>query len=403
MIPKPFDSVSKSDIEALVQNQVREGRTIEYKQVLPSNSDEEKREFLADISSFANAGGGDLLYGISAINGVPQDASGLEGNLDADLLRFENLIRDCLDPRVHGLRMRPIEGFAKGSVLLIRVPRSWAAPHMVTFKNLSRFFTRNSAGKHQMDASEIRSAFLLSDALPEKMRRFRDERLGRIIANETPVRLLERAKLVLHILPVASFTTDAGFDIPFLKERAINSLRPIGHSGWTHGYNLDGFITYNTDTYEDNTGPKADSYSLIFRKGQIEAVFADFVRESRNTKGTMIIPSVAYEEYIIQGVSNYFGVLKSLEIPSPLVLFVCMTGVANVYMGVDTFDFSRSGTPIDRDTLVLPDILVEDYESINDKTAVAKVLRPLFDAVWNACGFERSYNYDKDGNWNPRK
>jgi len=115
MIPKPFDAISKSDIEALVENQVREGRTIEYKLVLPGNSDEEKREFLADISSFANAGGGDLLYGISATDGIPQDALGLVGNLDAELLRLENLIRDSLDPRVHGLRMRAIDEIGRAS------------------------------------------------------------------------------------------------------------------------------------------------------------------------------------------------------------------------------------------------------------------------------------------------
>lgn len=397
MIPKPFDAIPKSDIEALVQNQVREGRTIEYKKVLPGNSDKDKREFLADISSFANAGGGDLLYGVSATDGVPQDASGLEGNLDAELLRLENLMRDGFNPRVYGLRMRTIDGFAKGPVLLIRVPRSWAAPHMITFKNLSRFFTRNSAGKHQMDTSEIRSAFLLSEALPEKMRRFRDERLGRVIASETPVRLLEGAKLVLHILPVASFTMDAGIEVAVLRECPKAGLEPIGCFGWSHRFNLDGFFTYST--HKDDTG-KAYSYSLIFRKGQIEAVYADLVSDQ---DGKRSIPSVAYEEYIIKGVSKYFNVLMSLGIPSPLVIFVSMTGVDGVYMGVDTFRFPHSGGPIDRDTLVLPDILVEDYESINNIDEVAGVLRPIFDAVWNACGFECSHNYDKDGKWKTRR
>ena len=41
-----------------------ERRTLEYKQELPLESDEAKREFLSDIASFANSGGGDILYGI---------------------------------------------------------------------------------------------------------------------------------------------------------------------------------------------------------------------------------------------------------------------------------------------------------------------------------------------------
>lgn len=395
MISKHLDIIEKTDIEALVENEVGEGRTIEYKAGLPGGSDSDKKEFLADVSSFANAGGGDLLYGVAAAEGIPKEVVGLDANMDLVLLHLENLLRDGLEPRIPGVRMRPINGFTKGPVLLIRIPRSWAAPHMIKLGKSSRFFTRNSAGKHQMDVTEIRAAFLLSEALPEKMRRFRDERLGRIIANETPVRMFERAKLVLHILPVASFTMDANIEVAILKECSKAGLQPIGCSGWSQKYNLDGFITYDTST--EGTVSMADSYSMIFRKGQIEAVFADFIREHN---GRHLIPSVAYEEYIIQGVLGYLGVLKSLEIPSPLVIFVGMTGVANVHMGVDTFYFSHGGSPIDRDTLVLPDILIEDYKSIPDKNTVARTLRPIFDAIWNACGFERSYNYDNDGNWN---
>src|SRR5687767_12432585 len=39
MIQKPFDAITWQDIEDLVANQVREGRTIEYKQILPGGKD----------------------------------------------------------------------------------------------------------------------------------------------------------------------------------------------------------------------------------------------------------------------------------------------------------------------------------------------------------------------------
>lgn len=395
MILKPLEDVTRSDIESLIQNQVREGRTIEYKKVLPGNSDEDKREFLADISSFANGGGGDLLYGISATDGIPKAASGLEGNLDAEVLRLDNLIRDGLDPRVHGLRMRAVEGFANGPVLLIRVPRSWASPHMITFKNLSRFFTRNSAGKHQMDVSEIRSGFLLSDTLPEKMRRFRDERLGRIIAGETPVVMRDGGKLVLHILPVVSFTSETKFDVSVLKAHATNGtsrLRPIGGTGWDERFNVDGFVTHSGA----RTGSGARSYSQIFRSGQIEAVSANHVREH---EGKIFIVSI--ENDIVEAINEYIHILKALEIPGPLLVYLSLTGVSGAYMSVDRSRFFREPVPVDRDTLNLPDILIEDRAPLSNLNEVAKILRPAFDAVWNACGFERSYNYDNDGNWNP--
>lgn len=164
MIAKSFDDIEPTDIEALVTNQVSEGRTIEYKEVLPANSDREKKEFLADVSSFANASGGDLLYGVSATNGVPQEAVGLNGNMDSEMLRLENIVRDCLEPRIPDIRMKPFNGFNKGPVLLVRIPMSKDAPHAIKSGNQFLFYVRNSVGKHHMSMSELRAVFLNSEA-----------------------------------------------------------------------------------------------------------------------------------------------------------------------------------------------------------------------------------------------
>ena len=51
MIPLPFDTISWDDIEALVTSGRPEDRSLEYKEELPGNSDDEKREFLADLSA----------------------------------------------------------------------------------------------------------------------------------------------------------------------------------------------------------------------------------------------------------------------------------------------------------------------------------------------------------------
>jgi len=52
----------------------------------------------------------------------------------------------------------------KGFIILVRIPQSFASPHMVKFQNTSRFFCRNSAGKYQLDVQEIRNAFLATDS-----------------------------------------------------------------------------------------------------------------------------------------------------------------------------------------------------------------------------------------------
>ncbi|MCH8193239.1 MAG: FAD-dependent oxidoreductase, partial [Planctomycetes bacterium] len=100
--------------------------------------------------------------------GIPQSVGGLAGvNADAEKLRLEQSVRQGIASRIPGLRLRTIDGAQDGPVLIIRVPRSWAAPHMVTYKNWSRFYTRTSAGKHQLDVGEIRAAVLLSETIAD--------------------------------------------------------------------------------------------------------------------------------------------------------------------------------------------------------------------------------------------
>ena len=55
---KPLESITEADLRSLTENGASEIKTLEYKRSLPGRSDEEKKEFLADASSFANPAGG---------------------------------------------------------------------------------------------------------------------------------------------------------------------------------------------------------------------------------------------------------------------------------------------------------------------------------------------------------
>jgi len=50
MIPKTLDEINAADIQSLIGSDIREGRTLDYKQELPGETGDEKREFLADVS-----------------------------------------------------------------------------------------------------------------------------------------------------------------------------------------------------------------------------------------------------------------------------------------------------------------------------------------------------------------
>jgi predicted HTH transcriptional regulator len=65
-----FTQIDMADIQRLITNAVPESRTLEYKQTLKIGSDGDKKEFLADVSAFANTDGGDIIYGLSADKGI---------------------------------------------------------------------------------------------------------------------------------------------------------------------------------------------------------------------------------------------------------------------------------------------------------------------------------------------
>ena len=397
MIPRDFDAITNADIESLVTNAVAEGRAIEYKQQLPGNGDEDKKEFLADVSSFANAGGGDIVFGIvekrdgdNKPTNLPEKAEGLAGiNAGAEINRLDAIIQSGVEPRIPGCRIRSIDGFASGPVLVIRIPKSWVAPHMVTFKNLSRFYSRTSVGKTQLDVGEIRSAFTASGDLRTKITAFRTERLGKIIANEAAIDLPSTPKIVLHLVPLSILnpSNQIGFA---LLENDPNLGAPIQNSSYNNRHNLDGFLSFNLNGKAGGVG-----YCQVFRSGAVEAVDAELLN---NQDGSKLIASTYVEQKILQTTARYFKTAKQLSVPLPLIVTLTLFGVKDygIATGSAWGNFRPSHT-IDRDALLLPDVLIEDYNTPADVA-----LKPIFDALWQAGGFNGCQHYDETGRWNAR-
>lgn len=147
MISKRLEDVSEVDLDLLLANGVPEGKTIEYKKILPSNSDSDKKEFLADISSFANTAGGDLIFGVDEMQGAPTAIPGLVlADPDLDVRRLDSIINDGLEPRIR-FTTRVIPRAGALPALIVRTERSWIGPHRVVFKGCDKFYARNSAGK----------------------------------------------------------------------------------------------------------------------------------------------------------------------------------------------------------------------------------------------------------------
>lgn len=388
MIPKNFDDINKEDIERLKVNKRQEDRYLEYKSELPTEKEKSKKGFLQEIIAFANTSGGDLLCGITEKKGVPEELIGLQINdIDKEILRLENMIRDGVSPRIQGIGIKPIDGFDKGPIILIRIPKSWNAPHMVTFQTKSGFYSRHNNRKNPMDITEIRNNFLAYGDLSKRIKEFRDERLLKIINKDVPIKLGPKPKTILHIIPVSSFEIGSHIDLKNLMGLTKHFIPILGRSNHRH-YNIDGYISYEMEL-EDYSG----AYCQLYRNGIIESVEADLSFEYENRTAFY---STHFEDKLIHATKNYLSGLKNLEVPFPIILMLSICGAHEKILTID--GLQRRFIPFDRSTLKFPEVIIEEKDSQIDK-----LLKPIFDALWNAAGYECSFNYDEDGNWNPKR
>ncbi len=379
MIAKSVDQITEEYLQTLKDNSVSEGKTIEYKQSLPSKSDSGKKEFLADVSSFANASGGDLIYGVSESKGIITAIDGLEvDDIDQEISRLENIIRTGIEPRTPSYRIQPVELKNSKYVLIIRVRQSWIGPHRVIFNKDYQFYSRNSNGKYPLDVAELRVAFNLSETMTERIRKFRENRLAKIIANETPVLIGDNAKIVLHLIPITSFNLAQSVDIGkvFLSDIGFTPISyKIGNKSCEKRYNFDGIVFHS---YQYDASPC--SYVQLCRNGAIEAVDGLILRPRDHELRILRL----YEKALIESLDDYITVLKSLEVELPIFIFLTLLGVKGYFMDAYSDPDIDEIHTIDRDDLQLPEVIMQSYDD-----RAEDVLRPCFDSIWNACGFPK--------------
>lgn len=377
---KSADAIQEEDLQQLIADQYGECKTIDYKEALPGGKDEERKEYLYDMSSFANAAGGWLVFGMKEVAGVPVDLCGVEVNDgDAEKLRLENMVRDGIQPRINGISSASIRLQNGRTAVVMHIPKSWAMPHMVTFKGASKFYSRNSAGKYPLDVGELRAAFVGAATAAERIKSFRIERLGRIVAGEMPAILVDGAKIVLHCVPFNAFDLATQFDLPAFLPK-IRTLLPIGAMGLNYHYNFDGFLT--TESHADRK--TSYGYVQLFRNGCIEVV--DTALLQPHFGQDHIIPTQDFERELMRALPDFLSVHQALGVEPPVFIMLTLLGVSGYKL--------TGGIPIDRDALIIPEVMIESFGG-----KPAEILQPLFNVVWNAAGFARSLHYDDQGRW----
>ncbi len=378
--------VSKADLEALRENEVPEGILIDYKRDIYELTGDGRREFLKDVSSFANTAGGHIIIGMDEKGGLPTNLIGVEGNLDAQKQRLESLLRDRIEPRIVGVRMQPVAVSDDRNALVIRIPKSWNSPHAVV--NHTRiFYARNSAGAHHASVDELRAMFTAGATFLDRAREFHRKFLVQIHGVDTPIQFPgEGGRLVLHIIPFSAFGSETMLD-PKVMQGEV--LPPLWSTGFNHGYNVDGYLT----TF---VGRQQAGYLQVFRNGIIESVAGDV--RVREAQGIWQLYAKQVEGEVVRNVSSSMTALSHAEVPPPMLILL---GGARMHqtkvIGVG-YPPLNPPLPLQNSELRLPAVTIEDY---GEEADYGRALKKIFDALWNAAGYQGSQSYDAAANWNP--
>ncbi len=394
MIPASFDQIDHAALQSLIDQQRSEDHTIEYKERLPGNADSEKVPWLLKpVCSFANSEGGDLVIGMRTDQGRPAELVGVDidaDSIDGAMLRLDQALRSSIEPIVGSVRIRAVATSSGRLIVVVRVAKSWVAPHRV--KNNRMFYARGAAGSFELDVPQLRQAFLLSDGVQKEIEGFRADRVAKIVAGDTPVELKQGLKIVVHVLPLASFTSGRTVPAELFSVRP-HSMAPhrVGSMSWQLG--LEGVTVHEVSRDEPSS-----AYSLFFREGRAEFVEA-FAQRAGDGSG--YLPSTYYEELCIESVNSAVRRLSEFDIGAPMYIGFSLINAKGYRLGVGrmvAFTNDRDLRPFDRQHMLFPMIEVQD-ETLDP----SKFLRPAFDLVWNAGGMQKSLNYDDEGNWSQNR
>ncbi len=393
MINKKLDDIITEDLQYLVENNVIEHKTLEYKWQLPNNSDSAKKEFLADVSSLPNTLGGDLIIGIKEEKGTLKDDIGITiDNLDGEIARLENIIRDGISPRI-SVELRSIDVGDDKKVIILRTRASLEIPHRVVFGGHDKFYKRNSNGKYPIDVNELRAAFAQSGNIIEGIKNFRTYRMLDIKTGDTPFTLFSNTScIVIHILPLSAFNTSYKISADTLlslsKGKYSALFAPPYSRGWSHRINLDGVVAYSA--IDDGV---TMTYVQLYRNGIIEAVESSFLPK-RGSSEQKILPMYLIENETMKYVAKTLKLLSELEFQPPFYIFLSITGTKGFTVSMPRRILFPETEPITVNELLLPEVIIDNFED-----NLQHKLRPVFDIIWNAGGVNKSLNFDDNNNF----
>ena len=392
---KDISKIEIEDIQSLIDNKVVENKQLDYKRELHIDTEADKKEFLYDITSFANSAGGYMIFGIDEDHNenVPKSIVGIPYETEDRLIRrIEDFVRQSIQPVILNIEYRVIKLKEDSCVLIIYIPQSILAPHRAEFKGSHKFYTRNSKGKYEMDVGELRLAFNSGLDLDKRIRDYNQSRYVEILSNKNNVLDDKLPIFVVHYIPVTSF--NASTNIKSVKEIKKAMIDINAHA---FGFGMEQHITVDgVQLVSYNRASNYCTYADYKNSGIIEKATNDFFEKGfvrTNVYPPCPAEDVIYAKAVFDKMINDFEEVKKyyevLNINLPIIVSCTILNCRNYTIMQEHRPFYQPGK-IDRDNLVFNDLYIESFDD-----SIKNILKPVFDSLWNACGYENCQYYDE--------
>lgn len=258
---RKLSEITQEHLQRLVDDQVQERDTVEYKAVMYGSADDDKREMLKDISAMANHRGGYLIIGLEEDEeGIPTKVVGVETGNHVE--RITGSCLDNIDKRIVGLDVADVQLSDDRVTIIVSIPESMNAPHMVTLKGLNQFWKRHGRQKGKMTIDEIGEAFERRLSNLNRLDRFLFERTAELLES-----IGDKPRMVLSATP-AYLRDEVVFDIHSKDLRAIIATPPSFRQGRSSRISCGQSYVTLTGLRADKSTPQG--HLEVFRNGYIE-------------------------------------------------------------------------------------------------------------------------------------
>lgn len=381
----PIESVTKETIQSLINN-VSESTQIDFKKKLNLNKDEEKKEFLADVVSFASTSGGDIIIGISENKGIAEKIEPIEiPDIDNFKLSVSSIIKDGIEPRVN-FQIKEFL-FDKEYVILLRIFKLFPGPPMIIYKNTSKFFGRGASGKYQLNYLQIRNAFTSAATINETFKEFRNNRINHFLSGvdgNDP----SKPFMLFYIYPI----NEVNFDINNIPVEKINeALYPVTSGSFDKTYNIEGFAMYRHIKHD---GDNRLTQNQLFYNSAIEIYDDNFLNNKKiSNKSNIKLVYLDYlEGHIIRNFERIIKFYSKYSISAPYLINFSLVSIRNSQGATHDLKHNYSFKIINRENLIFREFVINpntDYP--------VDSLKLMFDDLWRSFGVFKSPSFDEDG------